>query len=379
MTRVIALSTVVLLAAGCGRGFRAGVVTARIPHPARAGLVSPATRIEFRDERAERRAGVGPNTLVDRVALTQVTPTGICAQVALWATHDDLHRGDFARYVFELEATDGVAPPRRVPAAQIQPAGQWDTSELGQRWRQVPNGLRDECVDRDMDGYCEAWETRVTTRSVREQAAIGIRYYAANVCFSGIVTEQTTELALVMSYRRRARRFVWQLDPNGSYTAPPSAQAGLVVGPGPQPAAPGAWNPAPPTAGGFTLPSSEGALSAFADPIETIPGGHPIDEAWLRSLLDARFGELRMCLERAAEADPRVLAMEGQVRAHFTVGPSGVANVSVVHSDFPPPVTACMQVHLESLPVPADPMRWTTMFEYVVGTERATPSVATVL
>src|SRR5262249_32219902 len=112
-----------------------------------------------------------------------------------------------------------------------------------------------------------------------------------------------------------------------------------------------------------------GALTAVPFPTQQVPGGHPVDEQQMRALLSARFGSLRQCLNRAAEEDPRLLSIAGDVIGEFTIGPSGASNVRIVRNDFTPSVAACMDHHLSELPIPPDPLRWTSLFRYGVRSQ----------
>ncbi len=267
----------VLSSFGCGRrSGLSGVASTTIYHPHR--VPPQGAVISVRDPSMERRHGLGPGTLQDTVEMVHFDPNRVCVRMSLWALPDDLHRADFARYEFTMSAGDAmaslapqrgrrnatptVAEERLRPLAHLQVLGASEDVHTGRETLMVPNGLRDQCTFRDQYGYCRQWDTQLTHRGVRVDADVRVRSYVADLCFTnqGLVTDGTRQIVLEMRERRRARQFVWQIDPSAPMMQPQQqAQA-----PGAVPAQPVQQGPygAPPP----SLPAPQGQYAAMPPP-----------------------------------------------------------------------------------------------------------------
>lgn len=329
--------------AGCQAAHRL-TSTVTIPHPTTTPLIPAATQINAVDPSAENAIRVRSGALVDRAALTRVDEREVCVQIAHWAAPRDLGRRDLARFDFALVAADEDGEPRRRERPSRADVGQWQVEHTG------------------LPSWFTGW------RPTR----IPVAFAASDLCFAndGLVTAATRELALVTHLGAQERRYRWRLDPGASY--PAGADASVAIHPPPHdPADVGMGQPVaayPPAQAGM---GPSGGLEAVPYGGEQIPGGHPVDLEQVRALLEGRFELLRQCLSRTAEREPELLRRDGMMIAELTIGPSGVGNVRVVQNDFTPGAAVCMQQHLEALPVPPDPMRWTGLFRYGVTNRRA--------
>ncbi|MFK7988337.1 MAG: hypothetical protein AB8I08_20115 [Sandaracinaceae bacterium] len=333
---------VAALLSGCGPlGSLSSVVT--IPHPSETPVASAATQVSLEDIHAENAFGMGRGVLVDRAALQEATAGRVCAQVAYWM-HPIQPRASVDEVGFTLEAVDAAGQVRVVNETGRTPVGRWQVQRNG----------------------------RASWRTGFQVPRVPIAYSASNLCFEtpNLVTSATREVRLVTEGPRRVA-FVWRFDRSATY---PAGAADAVVHPEPDDPfvqARGMGGVGRPRAVGLA-PSPAGGLTALPYPgAQPIPGGHPPDVNRLRALVEGRFELLRQCLSRTAEREPQLLRMQGVLTAEFTVGPSGVDNIRIVRNDFTPGAAECMSQHLRAMPIPVDPMRWTSLFQYGIHTGQA--------
>lgn len=301
-------------------------------------MLAAGTQIAIADHHRERAWGLNPSTLVDRAAIASVSAETVCIQLALWASPEEPERRSLDAYDLRLVATG------------------------------TPGGERDEPrVDNVRD-----WVERRNRRSfdpwtgMRHASTFSVEYRVRDLCFRNetLLDEHTETLSLVLRRNGRERRFSWRFSEDARYAAGANAGAGV------HPRADDAVQAQMRRGGAYRSPSpyatrTPGGLTAYS--VERTPGGHPVDVRQLESLSDARFGLLRQCLSREAERNPRLNRMRGRMTSEFTVGPSGVRNVRVLANDFTPGAAECMTRHLIGLPLPPDPLRWTSVFRYTVG------------
>jgi hypothetical protein len=328
---VLACASICLLVQGCVSS-RSARVTVSIPHPSRVAIIPAATQIAAHHPGVNMRAGLAPGTLVDRAAITRIDERDVCFQISFWALEHG--RIDLGRYEFSLAAHDASGSEvgtRREP--RVAPVGTWQIERPGRPTWRMPGVI----------------------------PRVHIGFSAADLCFpnESLITESTRSIRLAYITRGNAPfYYIWELDPSAAY--PADADPAVSIRPERALA-----QPAP----RYAMQGNGGGLIALPSNLPQVPGGHPIDTEWVRSLLDARFGDLRRCLDASAERDPRLLSMHGATIAEFTIGPSGIGNVQVVQNDFTPAVARCLSEHLSALSIPPDPMRWTSLFRYGVQTQ----------
>ncbi len=311
--------------------------TVTVPHPSATPLVEAATQIARPDPEAEQAYGFASGSLVDRAALRTAEPGRVCVQVSHWAHPLDPGRAALGDYRFRLAS---VRDSAEVVVEETSRAfvGRWTVQRNGR----------------------PGWSTGYRVPRV------GVQHQATDVCFEGadLLDAQTTELRLETARGEQHWSFVWRLDPDARYSAG-AASAGPIH--------PGPHDPMAGGGGGYGVGAPAGGLTALPyQGAPPVPGGHPPDIEALRAQLDGRFDQLRHCLARAAEREPALLQQTGDLIAQFTVGPSGIGNVSIVQNDFTPGAARCMTEHLQQLPVAPDPLRWTSLFRYGVRTQRRT-------
>lgn len=194
MGRTLGCMVLLLVTVGCGGAHRTS-----LPHPAMTGSLAPAT-VTRRDTFGERNLGLEAGALNDDVTLVRLDAQGICFDVMLRGSDQQLADVDLTQASAIQLTTNDVEEPWVAPT--VSPRQTETGVTTGTEYVQQDTGLTDTvCVEQNEAGTCLRYEQQRVYQTVGVAVARNVHVGGASICFAnmGQVTPHTRDLRLLIN------------------------------------------------------------------------------------------------------------------------------------------------------------------------------------